>query len=180
MSILGLKRGTVKLSEHYDEWAKLFKKEKQLLFDKLGDNIIAIEHVGSTAVPSVPAKPLIDINVAVESIDDVAINKFIEPLKKIGYTYMHKYPDRHFFAKGSEEKRTHHLNLVKMNSDSGWKDHIMFRDHLRRNESSRNKYIKLKIKLAKQYPNDRPSYTKAKEEFIQEIIQRAKLETVSD
>lgn len=173
-NILGLKRGTVQLKSHHDKWAKLFEKEKKLLLQTFGGKIISIEHVGSTAINEVPAKPLIDINMALSSIDDDYIAEFIEPLKKLGYNYMHKYDDRHFFAKGPEENRTHHLNLVKTDSESGWLDHILFRDYLRKNKSARDEYIFLKTKLAEQFPNDRPSYTKAKEEFIQKIIEQAK------
>ena len=68
--MLGLKRGTVKLTQHHDEWARLFEKEKQVLLETFEDLIIAIEHVGSTAIPNIPAKPIIDMNVAISSLDD--------------------------------------------------------------------------------------------------------------
>ena len=174
--MLGLKRGTVKLCEHHDEWAKLYEQEKQLLLETFGDSIIAIEHVGSTAIPGVPAKPLIDMNVAIPSIDDATIEKFIPKLQELGYTYMHKYPDRHFFAKGPEEKRTHHLNLVKVGSETGWNDHILFRDYLNNHKTARDEYTALKLRLAQQFAEDRESYTKAKEEFILGIIQQARYE----
>lgn len=172
--MLGLKRGTVKLSKYDKKWTKLFETEKQLLLGTLGSDIIAIEHIGSTAIPGIPAKPLIDINIAVSSIDDAATGKFIAPLRKLGYAYMHKFPDRCFFAKGPEEKRTHHLNLVKAGNGSGWTDCILFRDHLRRNKPARDEYAALKTKLAEQFPLDRESYTQAKEKFIQKIIRQAR------
>ena len=171
--MLGLKRGTVKLAKAHDEWAQLFEKEKQLLLDTLKDRIIAIEHVGSTAIKGVPAKPIIDIRIAVSSLDDSYIKGFIAPLEKLGYSYMHKYLDRHFFAKGPEENRTHHISIVKAGSDS-WNDAILFRDYLRNNKQTREEYASLKQKLAKQFSEDRASYTKAKEEFIQKIIEQAK------
>lgn len=170
--MLGLKRGTVKLSKHRKEWARLFEKEKKLLLKTFGDRIIAIEHIGSTAIPGVPAKPIIDMIVAVPSLNNAITKRFVAPLQKLGYTYMHKFSDRHFFAKGPEVKRTHHLNLVKVNSLTGWADHNFFRDYLRRSKSARNKYAALKIKLAKQFSEDRASYTKGKEKFIQKIINK--------
>jgi GrpB-like predicted nucleotidyltransferase (UPF0157 family) len=173
--MLGLKRGTVKLvNSCHDEWAQLFEIEKHLLFETFGNRIIAIEHVGSTAIPEVPAKPLIDMDVAVSSLSDEYIEEFVAPLEKLGYHYMHKFPDRHFFAKGPEEQRTHHLNLVELNNGE-WRNTLLFRDYMRRNKHAREEYAALKKKLAEQFSEDRASYTKAKEEFIQKIIKFAKI-----
>ncbi|MFH1253639.1 MAG: GrpB family protein [Candidatus Uhrbacteria bacterium] len=170
--MLGLKRGTVKLFKAHGEWTRLFEIEKQSLLKTFGDHIIAIEHVGSTAIPDVPAKPIIDIRIAVSSLDDSYIENFVLPLKKLGYSYMHKFPDRHFFAKGPEEKRTHHISLVK-EGGKAWNDAILFRDYLRQNKQAREEYSSLKEKLAKLYSEDRTSYTKGKEEFIEKIIEKA-------
>lgn len=176
--MLGLKRGTVKLVKAHDEWARLFEKEKQSLLEMFGYRIIAIEHVGSTAIPDIPAKPIIDIRIAVSSLDDSYIKKFVAPLKKLGYSYMHKFSDRHFFAKGPEENRTHHISLVKVGSEVGWLDSILFRDYLLRNKRAREEYATLKQKLASQFAEDRASYTKYKEKFIQKIIKLAKTSTI--
>lgn len=171
--MLGLKRGTVKLvNSCHDEWARLFEAEKQLLLETFRNRTIAIEHVGSTAIPGVPAKPLIDMDIAVSSLDDEYIKEFVTPLEKLGYHYMHKFPDRYFFAKGPEELRTHHLNLVELNNDE-WRNSILFRDYMRRDKRACEEYATLKEKLAEQFSEDRASYTKAKEEFIQKIIELA-------
>lgn len=172
--MLGLKRGTVKLCEYQNEWAELYEQEKQLLKDTFGDQIIAMEHIGSTAIPGVPAKPIIGINAAISSLDKDAVDSFIQPLQKLGYAYMHEYPNRKFFVKGPEEKRTHHLNLVEAGSQTGWHDPILFRDYMNRNKTARDEYSQLKLKLAQQFPEDRESYTKAKEDFILKIIQEAR------
>ncbi len=172
--MLGLKRGTVKLTKAHGQWARLFEIEKELLIKTLGSLIVGIEHVGSTAITDVPAKPIIDIRLAVSSLDNTHIEKFIGPLTNLGYFYMHKFPDRHFFAKGPEECRTHHLSIVGANSENGWKDAILFRDYLRNNETARMEYSNLKLELAKKFTDDRPSYTKAKEEFIKDTIERAR------
>lgn len=171
--MLGLKRGTVRLEKNHKEWKSLFEIEKQTLLDTFGNLILDIEHVGSTSIPEVPAKPIIDIRLAVSSIEDDYIKQFIELLENLGYHYMHKFPDRHFFAKGPEEKRTHHLSIVESDSDS-WNDSVLFRDYLIANLSEREEYSKLKIDLAEKFANDRPSYTKAKEKFIEDIIKKAK------
>lgn len=172
--MIGLKRGTVRLEEAHDEWAKDFAEEKKLLIETLGEHIQAIEHVGSTAIPGVPAKPIIDIRIAISSLDDSHIEEFVEPLKKLGYSYMHKYPDRHFFAKGPEENRTHHISIVRADSEIGWRDAILFRDYLRQNKKAREEYSSLKEKLAQQFAEDRASYTKAKETFIAKINRQAR------
>jgi len=174
--MLGLKRGTVKLASAHDEWARLFEEEKQRLIKAIGKYILDIEHVGSTAISGVPAKPIIDIRIAIPSLDDSYIENMIAPLKAMDYSYMHKFPDRHFFAKGPEECRTHHISFVKANSEVGWQDAILFRDYLRRNDGAREEYAVLKRELAKKFAEDRASYTKAKEEFIGKIVQLARLE----
>jgi GrpB-like predicted nucleotidyltransferase (UPF0157 family) len=173
--MLGLKRGTVKLVKAHEEWPRLYELEKELLLRTLGDLAVAIEHVGSTAIPNVPAKPIIDIRIAVSSLDSSHIEKFVEPLTRLGYFYMHAFENRHFFAKGPEEKRTHHVSLVKFGSEEGWEDSILFRDFLRNNTRCREEYSTLKEKLAQQFAEDRKSYTKAKEEFIEKVVGVAKV-----
>ncbi|MDD5438269.1 MAG: GrpB family protein [Patescibacteria group bacterium] len=172
--MLGLKRGTVKLCEFHDEWAEFYEQEKQLLKNVFGDKIIDMEHIGSTAIPGVPAKPIIDINAAIKSLDKETVDEFIEPLQKLGYAYMHEYPNRKFFVKGPEEKRTHHLNLVEVGNQTDWHDKILFRDYLNSHQEARDEYGKLKLDLASKFADDRESYTKAKEGFIQKIIWMAR------
>ncbi len=168
--MIGLQRGTVKLAKNHEVWAQAFDKEKQLLLETFGDRIVAIEHVGSTAIPGILAKPIIDINVAISSLDYRHVEKFVIQLEKLGYHYMHKFPGRHFFSKGSEERRTHHLNLVEYGSNQ-WCDSIKFRDYMKFNKHTSEEYGALKEELAGQYAKCRELYTKGKEEFIQNIIQ---------
>lgn len=170
---LGLKRGTVRLEKYNPEWAALFKEEKKLLLDTFGNRIVAIEHIGSTAIPGVPAKPILDINVAVPSLND--IDDFIAKLQKLGYEYIpeRKFSDRQFFPKGPSEKRTHHLNLVEIISQTGWKNALLFRDYLRAHPKVRNEYAMLKQKLAKKYANNRDEYTEQKSDFVIRIVKKA-------
>ena len=173
--MLGLKRGTVKLSPHQPEWSQLFIQEKDLLSKKLGKHIVAIEHVGSTAIPGIPSKPIIDINLSISPFNNVHLQELVPFLKTIGYTYMHEFTHRYFFAKGPEESRTHHLNLVALDS-AEWKNSILFRDYLRRHQKEREEYAQLKTELAQKFSQDRPSYTSAKEIFIEDIIKKAESE----
>lgn len=171
--MLGLKRGTVKLREHHEEWARLFVAEKKLLKKTLNNNVVAIEHVGSTAISGVPAKPIIDIRIAVLKLNDQVVEKIDTMLSQIGYFLMHKYPSRYFFAKGPEECRTHHISLVEIDDKNEWKNTILFRDYLRSNKNDCVDYSNLKTKLAEKFATDRTSYTAAKENYIQSIIKKA-------
>lgn len=172
---LGVKRGTVILVPHDPEWAGLFQKEKELLLSVFGDRIKAIEHIGSTAIPGILAKPIIDMNVAVDSIDD--IGDFISKLPSFGYEYIpeRRFSDRQFFPKGLPEMRTHHLNLVEIASKTGWGNPLLFRDYLRIHSEEREAYGKLKEELAAKYSDNRDEYTERKGVFVHRILELASL-----
>ena len=170
---IGLKRGIVKISPYNKSWPKLFLTEKELLEKTLSPRIkiIDIQHVGSTAIPKISAKPIIDIALAVEDIDKAKI--CLEPLEKIGY---HFRPDassenRVFLAKGPEENRTIYLHIEK-HQGQDWKNLIQFRDYLIKDKSARDEYQKLKQDLFLKYADDRPKYTALKNKFIQNIIKK--------
>lgn len=101
--MLGVRRGTVVLVSYDPEWEQQFEEKKMLLLETFDTRIKAIEHIGSTAIPSIPAKPVIDINVAVESLDD--IDDFIRVLPTLGYEHIpeRRFVDRKFFPKGPPE-----------------------------------------------------------------------------
>ena len=170
---IGLKRGTVKVVDYDPNWPKEFELEKQRLLETFGDKILAIEHIGSTSIPGLVAKPIIDIVVAVKSFDDLP--EFIDELQKLSYKYIPErtFNDRKFFPKGSQENRTHHLNLVLQDDTEQWTKPIAFRDYMRTHEAERNEYRKLKTTLAQQYANDRATYTKLKDDFFQSIFDKA-------
>lgn len=171
---IGLTRGTVQLQPYDPNWLIEFEKEKQQLKEVFGNKIIAIEHIGSTSVPDMPAKPLIDIIAAIHSFDE--LQEFIEPLQKLGYEYMPErmFADRKFFPKGPRSNRTHHLNLVLQDNAEQWTQPLLFRDYLRDHPPMRDEYAQLKLSLAKKYKSHREAYTKAKSEFIQRVLQNAK------
>jgi len=140
----------------------------------LGKMIIDIQHVGSTAVSRIPAKPIIDIAVAVPELSRKEVEKYIEPLKKVGYEYRGEdRPREHLFVKGGEEKRICHLHMVKFDSKA-WKDYLLFRDYLRTHKKVAAKYTKLKLELAKKFSGNRKLYTTSKDNFIQKILKKAK------
>jgi GrpB-like predicted nucleotidyltransferase (UPF0157 family) len=168
--MLGLPKGTVKLEPHSEQWHQLFAEEKARLFQNVGDYVISIEHVGSTAICGISAKPIIDIAVAVKKISDG--EKCVKPLKEIGYEYRgeHGIAGRFYFVRG--EPRTHHLHMVLEDSDF-WRSHLFFRDYLRDNPSAAKEYEDLKLELAREYVNDRDAYLRGKSDFIENILNAA-------
>jgi GrpB-like predicted nucleotidyltransferase (UPF0157 family) len=167
---LGLQRGTVEVMAYDLRWAEEFALERQRLLDGLGDRVLVIEHIGSTSVPGLAAKPIIDMIAAVKTFDEV--ERMIQPLEKLGYEYMPErmFEDRKFFPKGPRANRTHHLNFVLSDDAEQWIQPLAFRDYLRTHNDARDAYADLKQQLAKAHPDDRASYTAAKSEFIQAIL----------
>ena len=170
--MLGLERGLVKLEPYNDKWSKLFDEERELLSSQLKELIIAIEHVGSTSIEGLFAKPIIDIAIGVSSLD--VIIELKEKVKALGYVEMPVSIDgKHVFARYKEKKITHFLHVMIYNQNL-WIDQISFRDYLRSDLDAKIEYIKLKEKLANKYPNDVVSYTNEKKEFVNSILKRAK------
>jgi GrpB-like predicted nucleotidyltransferase (UPF0157 family) len=169
---LGLKRGTVVLKKHHHEWAEAFEKEKAHLHELLRDIALDIQHTGSTSIPGLSAKPIIDILMAVRSLSD--ISKIQTTLEKAGYEYRENGSNdiQKLFVKGSEERRTHYLHITELGSTE-WKNSLAFRDYLRSSPEETRRYEGLKLKLAAQYPDNRGMYTKGKKAFFEEIFEKA-------
>jgi GrpB-like predicted nucleotidyltransferase (UPF0157 family) len=169
---IGLRRGTVKVVAHHPKWAEYFGKERQLLFKVMGQKVLDIRHVGSTSIPGMPAKPIVDILAAVRTLDDV--EPFTENLIRAGYEDRGNGDvlGRRYFVKGGEDKRTHHLNFCEMNSFF-WTSHLAFRDYLEQHTEAAKQYSALKRALAARFPNDRHAYTTGKEEFVRSIVKLA-------
>jgi GrpB-like predicted nucleotidyltransferase (UPF0157 family) len=152
-------------------WPAKFEIEKRVLTAVLAPWLLGpIEHIGSTAVPGLSAKPVIDI---MGPVRDLPSSKpAIEALRPLSYCYFAYKPDRmHWFCKPSPLNRTHHLHLVPFESQV-WREQLAFRDCLRSDAATREAYTQLKLKLAAQFRNDREAYTEAKTEFIQAVVER--------
>jgi GrpB-like predicted nucleotidyltransferase (UPF0157 family) len=149
-------------------WPRRFEEEALLLRDVLRPWLAgSIEHIGSTAVPGLAAKPVVDIMAAVESLE--ASRPAIASLAGIGYCYAPYRPrSEHWFCKPSPSLRTHHLHLVPATSTQ-WIEAIAFRDYLRAHPDVAAEYAELKRSLAEQYRLDREAYTAAKHPFIERI-----------
>ncbi len=170
--MIGLRRGTVRLVPYSPEWKSLFAEEERVLRASIGTCVMDIQHVGSTAVPGLEAKPIIDIAVAVRRLEDA--EKCIEPLECLGYEYRpdEEHPRRFVFAKGDPSKRTHYLHMVEWNSDS-WKRLLRFRDYLCQHKKAAREYASLKRELARKSRGNRDLYTPGKAEFIESVLRMA-------
>ena len=169
-SSLGLQRGTVRLEPYNPEWRELFETEKSALKEVLNDEFIAVEHVGSTAISGIKAKPILDLMLAILDLENWEWVK--EPLAKLDYEFRRDFRKEQghiLFVKGPEENRTHYLKITELNSDF-WTEHILFRDYLVNNSQYRVEYQNLKEKLFDAHSDNREPYTKGKEEFVRKIL----------
>ena len=170
--MIGLKRGTVTLVPYQEKWSEDAEKIISLLKHLLGDTAIDIQHVGSTAVYLIHAKPIIDISVAVRDLNDILPH--IEVLKQNDIIFRGEVIEGGFlFVMGNDEIRTHHIHVVKWNGTK-WIDYINFRDFLNTFPEKAMLYDACKRKLAMQFSNDRKSYTAGKEEIIQCLLTEAR------
>jgi len=171
--MLGLANKKISLLPDTDYWRQMFKQEKKLIKEQLMDSKVAIEHIGSTAIPDIPAKPIIDIGLGVPDLEQVEGE--IELLAELGYQFKGEYglPGRYYFVKGSSAEETYHLHMYEV-SNPDWQNHLLFRDYLRANWELAREYGRLKLKLWREYRNNREEYTAAKEPFIKEVLEQAK------
>lgn len=165
---------SIKLSPYDKQWPILAEQEIKKLHAILPkQHIIDIQHVGSTAIPNMLAKPIIDIQIAVDSL--FAIKQIaIDILKTQGYVYWEEDPDpeKMFFVKGMPpfgDKRTHHIHIIEPKAER-WKNRILFRDYLIKHPEAAHEYEHLKIKLAEEHTHNREQYTNAKTKFIKDIL----------
>lgn len=163
--------------EPYDPtWPTRFEAEATLLRALLPTRLCRrIEHFGSTAIPGLAAKPIIDILLAVESLDE-AIADAVPLLESVGYSFWRDNPDttRLFLVKGlppSAPQRTHHLHVATL--DSPLWERLLFRDYLRVHPDEAARYAALKRELAQTYANDRDAYTDAKSAYIAGVMEKA-------
>ena len=168
---IGLRRHTVRVVAHRREWHALFESERRALLERVGHLAVDVQHVGSTAVEGLEAKPIIDIALAVASAEDVP--RLRHPLEGLGYIYRGDAggdDGGHLFVKESApEVRTHHLHVVSVD-DPQWHEWLSFRDELRANEALRASYSDLKKALQERFAEDRKGYTQAKNEFVESVV----------
>ena len=169
---MALKRGIVELEDYNVSWVDEYKKEEKLLKKVLGKRIKEIHHIGSTSIPTLKAKPVIDILIVIDSLDE--IDEIYELLKDYDYSNRGQQgvPDRYFFAKGPEDARSHYIHFTTPGSDTYY-NQVYFKRYLLEHPEYIKKYCKLKKDLAKKYADERPKYTQGKNDFIKEVIKLA-------
>jgi GrpB-like predicted nucleotidyltransferase (UPF0157 family) len=162
--------GPVTLSEYNPAWPKLFAKERQRIKRALAQNALSIEHVGSTSVPGLAAKPIIDILLVVDDSADEA--SYVPALASTGYVLRIREPNwhEHRLLKGTN------INLhVFSKGDDEIERMLVFRDRLRRNREDMELYLRTKCELARRNWNYTQNYADAKSEVVESIINRARL-----
>lgn len=169
---------SIKIISYNSHWPTLFQTEKQLLESLLVEQSVSdIHHIGSTAIPGMPAKPIIDILISVPSAEQAKLT-FPNILDRVGYDYWHDNPkkDRLFFVKGMPPRgdgRTHHIHVHE--DENLVKDHLIFRNYMCEHPDEALRYAKLKQGLAEQFSLDREAYTDAKSRFVTAILDKADL-----
>jgi GrpB-like predicted nucleotidyltransferase (UPF0157 family) len=175
MAMIGLEKGTVKVVTYDPVWMTLFEQERISLLAGLGNNVKAIEHIGSTAIPGMPSKPIIDFMIGITPIDKA--DDLAPVLEQLSY-------QRRPFKPGSAAEtnkwekvrtegdiiiRTHYVRVIVYDSME-WQQRIQFRDYLRNEPAYKRAYAELKQQLARQYPEDREKYSEGKSAFVQNVL----------
>jgi len=159
----------------YDpEWPTLYEKERRRIVDAIGHRALAVEHIGSTAVPGLGAKPIIDIMACVPERSDA--DDCIPLLRQIGYTDITPEEGNAdwFYCLGkSLHTVVYHLHLMRYGSEFS-KKHLIFRDYLRTHPDVAREYYELKKRLASKYRSDRTVYTESKTSFIEAVVAKAR------
>ena len=168
-SELGLPQGQVRLCEADPRWSALFAQERERLDAALRTFEAAVEHCGSTSIPGIPAKPILDLLVGVPAPFDIeSIKAALAPLGYEHATWA-GVPGHQVFGKG--KPRTHLIHLVPLHGPA-WDRMLRFRDRLREDPELAGEYGRLKRELAARYPDDRSAYTDAKADFIRRVIDK--------
>lgn len=155
------------------QWRSEFEHESQRVAEALGGNAVAVHHIGSTAIPTIYAKPIVDMLVEVSEI--TAVDARNAAIAALGYEAMGEFgiPGRRYFRKhNAAGVRTHHIHAFEIGSPQIDR-HLTFRDYMIAHPDDAQAYSNLKRELAKQYPSDIEGYMDGKDEFIKEMDRRA-------
>ncbi|MEK4425682.1 GrpB family protein [Solibacillus sp. FSL K6-1523] len=156
-----------------EEWKNLYNLEEVILKEVLKEELLDIFHIGSTSIRTIGyAKPIIDMLIVVTNINQVDF--YINEMVAMGYEPKGEngIAGRRYFTKG-KESRTHHLHIYQIGNEH-INNHIYFKEYLLNNHSEAKKYGDLKLSLAKQFPNEHLKYQEGKQQFINELVSKAK------
>jgi GrpB-like predicted nucleotidyltransferase (UPF0157 family) len=153
-----------------DEWTAAFAEWRQRLLGVLGQTAVRVDHVGSTAVPGLAAKPVIDIQVAVRDVEDEA--SYVPAIEGVGVALRSRDAGHRYFRPAGDAPRTVQVHVI--DAGSGWeREHLLFREFLRADPEARRRYARLKLDLARRYRDDRLAYNEAKTGFILDALEEA-------
>ena len=168
--------GSIVVRDYDPKWAAMFEEERARVHGALGAVVTSIEHVGSTSVPGLAAKPIIDLLVGVRDLAE-ARGACLEPLRALGYTYVPEYetwlPGELFFRKGVPGPWTHHVHVMEP-ANPRWQDFVLFRDYLRAQPPIAQAYASLKRALATVFGDDIAGFRTAKAPFVQAVMAKAR------
>ena len=170
--MLGLSRERISLVPHTTLWKQQFEQDKDMILKYVQPLDPQIEHIGSTAIPDIPAKPILDIGIGVETKKHAEI--ITQALVSLGYDYKGEYgiAGRYYFTKGRPEKRTHHIHMfIKKHPE--WEKHLRFRDYMLSHPDAAKEYGQLKLALWRDPKITRADYPDAKGPFIRKILDKA-------
>jgi GrpB-like predicted nucleotidyltransferase (UPF0157 family) len=162
----------VHIVEHDPAWAVRAQDELGRLARALGPVAVRLDHVGSTAVPGLAAKPIIDLQLSVAAVEPRA--RYAAPLQRLGYLFAPEpeSPDFHFFARPAARPRSHHLHVCETGSEHE-RRHLAVRDFLRAHGEEAARYAALKREVARKHPQDRLAYIAGKERYMHTLEARA-------
>jgi len=167
-----MSQALIKVVPYDPLWPERFQEEKAQIYQLIGAYLSHIEHIGSTAVLGLAAKPTIDLMVGIRQMTQA--QSCITPLNGLGYIYVPEFeqdlPERRYLYKVNPNgDHTHHIHMVEEGTDF-WRRHLLFRDALRSHPDMAQAYAQLKIELAQRYAQDREAYTRGKNDFIEGVI----------
>lgn len=154
-------------------WPQMFEEEAANLRRLFGDQVVEVYHIGSTAIPDILAKPIVDILVAVRDIE--SIDEFNVKMTSAGYLAKGEFgiAGRRFFVKGGEVRRSHHIHIFQ-EGHSEIDRHLDFRDYLIAHPDEAKAYESVKLELAQRYAEDVDSYTEGKNDFVTQANEKAR------
>ena len=165
-SELGLENNVVRLNDYTPLWADLYREEAERIMAAIGHLIIDLQHIGSTAIPGIKAKPILDLMAGVAQLETALLCK--APLEAIGYDYIAQAGIANDYVFGKGVARTHYLHVVEYEG-AKWTNHLCFRDRLRNEPELAQAYEKLKEELSRKFNDSRAKYHDAKSKFISEV-----------
>jgi GrpB-like predicted nucleotidyltransferase (UPF0157 family) len=162
----------IRIVDHDPAWSGLAEAELRAIEDVLGGVAVRLEHVGSTAVSGLAAKPILDLQVSVDALEPP--ERYAEPLSRLGYVFVptDDPPGYPLYAKPRERPRTHHLHVCVAGSEHE-RRHVAVRDFLRAHPEAAAQYATVKRQVADRHPHDRLAYIEGKDEYMATLEERA-------